>query len=62
MAFGRKAMMLCAVMASPLLAGQVHVWEKSGSIPVRATVHPAVPDRTSPVSPSSVEVPGLLGE
>ena len=35
---------------------------KTSSIPVPATVDPAVPDKTSPVAPAAVEVSGLLGE
>jgi hypothetical protein len=54
--------MLSVVMVSVLLAGQVGTWEKSGSIPVRAMVDPAVPDKTLPIAPSAVEVSGLLGE
>jgi uncharacterized protein len=34
----------------------------SGSVPVRATIQPAVADRTSPLDPKAVEVGGLLGE
>jgi hypothetical protein len=37
-------------------------WEKSSSIPVRATLNPVVADKTYPMSPNAVEITGLLSE
>jgi len=54
--------MLGPVVVSVLLMIPVNAWDRSSSIPVRATVDPAVSDRTSPVVPNEVEVSGLLGE
>ncbi len=54
--------MLGPVVVSVLLTVSINSWDRSSSIPVRATVDPAVSDRTSPIVPSEVEVSGLLGE
>jgi len=37
-------------------------WEKSSSIPIGATIEPAVSDQTVPLDPGKVEVAGLVGE
>lgn len=54
--------MLGTTLISVLLVASINTWDRSSSIPVRATVDPAVSDRTSPIAPSEVEVSGLLGE
>lgn len=54
--------MLGPVVASVLLTVSANSWDRSSSIPVRATVDAAVSDKTSPMVPSEVEVSGLLGE
>ncbi len=58
-----SATIICALLtwSHRAFAASVHGWNKSSSIPICATVGPAVPDRTSPVAPSAVEVSGLLG-
>ncbi len=54
--------MLGAFIISFVLAAPINSWENSSSIPVRATVEPAVADRTSPMAPNAVEISGVLGE
>ena len=54
--------MLSALVISLVLAAPADVWGKASSIPVPATVDPAVTDKTAPVSPAAVEVSGLLAE
>jgi len=54
--------MFSVLVVSAVFAMPINAWEKSSSIPVPATLDPVVTDRTSPVSPATVEVGGLLGE
>jgi DUF1680 family protein len=54
--------MLSTIVTSLMLAAPVNSWGKASSIPVPAIVDPIVSDKTSPVTPATVEVSGLLGE
>ena len=58
----RRMSMFSTIVVSLVLAAAVNPWEKASSIPVPATLDPVVSDRTSPVTPTAVEVSGLLGE
>jgi len=54
--------MLSTIVVSLVLAAPVPTWEKASSIPVPAILNPAVSDKVSPLTPTAVEVSGLLGE
>jgi len=54
--------MFSTLIVSLVLAAPINSWEKSSSIPVRATIEPAMADRTSLVAPDAVEISGLLGQ
>lgn len=54
--------MFSAFIVSLVLAAPINVWEKSSSVPVRATLDPVVADKTYPMAPNAVEISGLLGE
>jgi uncharacterized protein len=53
---------LALILISFCSFGSAALLGEGGSVPVRATIQPAVADRTSPLDPTAVAVGGLLGD
>ncbi|MBN2594535.1 MAG: glycoside hydrolase family 127 protein [Sedimentisphaerales bacterium] len=54
--------MFSMFVVSFVLTAPISVWENSSSIPVRAIIEPTVADSTSPMTPNTVKISGLLGK